>query len=551
MEIKNKTVVLTGALTGMTRAEATRQLEAIGALVQPSVTKKTDIVFYGDNAGSKLSKAEKLGIAVYDEMVLLELLGSAPLVAEVDEGDREHNAEVLQEIADGETVEVQGSGSKPYELKNVGGVYSCTCPAWRNQSVAIDKRTCKHLMAIRGETAEAERVGGEHNVRKTSKTESDKPQLLLAQSWENHVDPTGWWMSEKLDGVRAYWDGSTFWSRLGNEFLAPDWFTKGLPTTPLDGELWMARGMFQKTVGIVKRQDRGQLWADIKYVVFDAPDHGGTFEERLQYLHDEVQLGAHEFAEALEHIICDGFDHLTRELKRVEELGGEGLMLRQKASTYIGSRSTTLLKVKTFYDAEAKVIGFTDGAGRHRGRIGALMLARPDGITFKCGTGLSDDDRRNPPDLGTIVTYRYQELTDGGVPRFPSYIGVRADAEWPSDAVHVPEATEAWPDSKPSDKAKTAVTKPASTPVIQTTSEVGDTNEKPDDEKTSWRCEFSEGSSNKFWEVAVSGNTHTVSYGRIGTSGQAKEKSFSSEAAALADAKKLFGSKLAKGYTQV
>lgn len=553
MEIKNKTVCLTGALTGMTRAEATTRLEAIGALVLPSVTKKTDIVFYGDKAGSKLAKAEELGISVYPESVLLELLESAPLAEDGATNLSSGGATVLQEIEDGEVVEVRGSASTPYQVKNSGGVYSCSCPAWRNQSVAIDKRTCKHLAAIRGDEAEAERVGGESNVRKTAKTESDKPQLLLAQSWEDHIDPAGWWMSEKLDGVRAYWDGSTFWSRLGNEFLAPDWFVEGLPSTPLDGELWMDRGAFQKTVGIVKRQDRGKLWSGLKYVVFDAPGHTGAFEDRISFLHETLAPGVVEYAHALEHLLCEGFDHLIDELKRIEKLGGEGVMLRQQKSLYVGSRSSTLLKVKTFQDAEAKVIGYTDGAGRHRGRIGALMLARPDGITFKCGTGLSDEDRRNPPELGTVVTYRFQELTDGGVPRFPSYVGVRADAEWPTNAIHVKEATEAWPGAFVTD----ATTKPTparvtpTSPVTPKPSPKIAASEDVKSDSSTRRCEFVDASSNKFWEVTVEGSSHTVRYGRIGSAGQTKEYSFASSAAAEADAAKQFKGKIAKGYKAV
>ena len=66
----------------------------------------------------------------------------------------------MADLADGESVEMQGSGSKPYELKNTGGVYSCTCPAWRNQSVGIERRTCKHLRKLRGDAAEEERIGG-------------------------------------------------------------------------------------------------------------------------------------------------------------------------------------------------------------------------------------------------------------------------------------------------------------------------------------------------------------------------------------------------------
>ena len=65
----------------------------------------------------------------------------------------------MADLNDGESVEMKGSGAKPYVLKNVGGVYSCTCPAWRNQSVAIERRTCKHLRKLRGDAAEEARVG--------------------------------------------------------------------------------------------------------------------------------------------------------------------------------------------------------------------------------------------------------------------------------------------------------------------------------------------------------------------------------------------------------
>src|SRR5204862_6869700 len=171
----------------------------------------------------------------------------------------------MPDLADGEITHIQGSGSKPYELKNTGGVYSCSCPAWRNQSIAIEKRTCKHLRKLRGDAAETERVGSAFPARKPAGEGDDEtgdkgPPLLLAHVWENDIDLAGWWMSEKLDGVRAYWDGERFISRLGNEFHAPDWFAKGLPETPLDGELWVERKAFQKTVSIVRRQDKSDHW---------------------------------------------------------------------------------------------------------------------------------------------------------------------------------------------------------------------------------------------------------------------------------------------------
>jgi DNA ligase-1 len=149
----------------------------------------------------------------------------------------------MPDLKDGESAQVQGSARAPYILKNVGGVYSCSCPAWRNQSLPIERRTCKHLRAFRGEQAEQERLGAlsPTSVTTTPSSSRTAPSLLLAQRWENDTDLTGWWMSEKLDGVRAWWDGQKFLSRQGNVYYAPDWFTAGLPNVPLDGELWLNR----------------------------------------------------------------------------------------------------------------------------------------------------------------------------------------------------------------------------------------------------------------------------------------------------------------------
>ena len=150
----------------------------------------------------------------------------------------------MPDLRDGESVEMQGSGSKPYELKNVGGVYSCSCPAWRNQSAPIERRTCKHLRKLRGDAAEEARLGQPiaPAVRKAGGEEDKEgPPVLLAERWDNETDLSGWWMSEKLDGVRAYWDGKQFLSRLGNVYHAPDWFAEGLPEVPLDAELTCSR----------------------------------------------------------------------------------------------------------------------------------------------------------------------------------------------------------------------------------------------------------------------------------------------------------------------
>jgi DNA ligase-1 len=352
----------------------------------------------------------------------------------------------MPDLADGQTTEMQGSGAKPYVLKNVGGVYSCSCPAWRNQSLPIEKRTCKHLKKYRGEAVELARISGsaapaapkpvEGEVEvpvqaDEQKGEKEAPPLLLAHSWENDIDPKGWLMSEKLDGVRAYWNGKQFISRLGNVYHAPDWFCEGLPDMPLDGELWGGRKQFQKTVGIVKRHDKSDHWKKIQYVVFDSPSLNMPFEHRLNQLQFQLSSSNTPYAKPHDHEPCLGIEHLRKVLMLVEKFGGEGLMLRKPGSLYEAGRSTTLLKVKTFHDAEAIVVGYEAGKGKHKGVIGSLIVEKPDGTRFCVGTGLSDKERANPPAVDAIITYRYQELTEAGVPRFPSYVGIRHDFAWP------------------------------------------------------------------------------------------------------------------------
>ena len=339
----------------------------------------------------------------------------------------------MPDLKDGESAEVQGSARTPYILKNVGGVYSCSCPAWRNQSLPIERRTCKHLRAYRGEKAERDRLGSLPAASPAAKRPAKRtvPRILLAQRWENDIDLTGWWMSEKLDGVRAWWDGRQFLSRQGNVYHAPDWFTAGLPNLPLDGELWLDRRAFQRTVSIVRRHDRSEHWRKIAFVVFDAPAVRGPFEDRQANLRAILQEHGPRYARVLQQERSGGTGHLQAELARIESLGGEGLMLRKPGSTYEAGRSCTLLKVKTFHDGEGRVVEHLPGRGRHAGRLGALVVELPGGLTFSVGTGFTDAQRRSPPPVGSLITFRYQGLTDRGVPRFPSLVRVRPDAEAP------------------------------------------------------------------------------------------------------------------------
>ena len=224
--------------------------------------------------------------------------------------------------------------------------------------------------------------------------------------------------------MRAYFQNGQFYSRQGNRFYAPAWFTASLPTVTLDGELWLARKKFQRTVSIVRRQDASELWRELRFVVFDAPAYPGPFKERLRFLQHTLAECESEFAEALDQHRCKGVTHLHDELANIESLGGEGIMLRQPTSLYESGRSSTLLKVKRMHDAEGRVVGHQAGAGRHQGRLGAVLVEFA-GLKFAVGSGFTDAQRESPPAIGSLITFRYQELTDRGVPRFPTFVRVR------------------------------------------------------------------------------------------------------------------------------
>ena len=428
----------------------------------------------------------------------------------------------MPDLLDGQTAEVWGSGAKPYQLKNVGGVYSCSCPAWRNQSLAIDQRTCKHLRQYRGEAIEMARIGQTLTTTPApTKHAVVAPPLLLAESWSPETNPSGWWLSEKLDGVRAYWDGTQFLSRNGNRYVAPEWFTLGLPTTPLDGELWIGRKQFQRTVSIVRRSDASELWREVRYLIFDAPALAEPFEQRLAAVRQSLASGQPPYALALVQEVCRSREHLDTALDHVEQLGGEGLMLRRPASLYESRRSNTLLKVKRFQDGEATVIGHEPGKGRHKGRLGALIAQLPNGIRFHCGTGLSDAQRELPPAIGETITVKYQELTDGGVPRFPVFTGVRRDEPNLLITINTPPIRKGH-----APMSTTTASKPR-------------------------RFEFVGGNSSKFWEIRVQGHDVHSCYGRIGSAGQTSRKACDSEEAATSHGEKLVQEKTRKGYVAI
>lgn len=252
------------------------------------------------------------------------------------------------------------------------------------------------------------------------------PKLMLANSYHEDINVTDYWVSEKLDGVRAYWNGTQLISRQGNVFAAPDWFTADFPKIPLDGELWMGRGTFETLSGAVRKTTPvDSEWRAIRLMVFDMPEQAGDFNQRLETLRRMFAQKHSPYITLVAQEKLPSQKALMARLDEVVNAGGEGLMLHLGSAPYRGARSDDLLKLKRFEDAEATVLAHIAGTGKYQGAMGALLVQNSAGVQFKIGTGFSDAQRKNPPPIGSDITYRYRSITSKGVPRFASFMRIR------------------------------------------------------------------------------------------------------------------------------
>ncbi len=255
------------------------------------------------------------------------------------------------------------------------------------------------------------------------------PRLLLANNLHKDIVLDEYWVSEKYDGVRAYWNGKALISRNGHAFAAPAWFTKNFPAEPLDGELWLKRGGFEQLSGIVRTDSNNNSdWRSIHYMVFDAPKYPYDFDQRLRHLHDLLGNNPPIYIQLVKQWKVDNRQQLQQQMESVVNAGGEGLMLHKGNSLYKGERSDDLLKLKPFDDAEAIVFRHIAGKGKYQNMMGSMEVVNGMNLHFRIGTGFTDAERKNPPPVGSTITYRFNGLTKKGLPRFPRFLRIRN--EW-------------------------------------------------------------------------------------------------------------------------
>lgn len=252
---------------------------------------------------------------------------------------------------------------------------------------------------------------------------ANKPEVMLANKYHDDIEVNEYWISEKLDGVRARWDGSKLISRGGREFAAPAWFTEGFPNIELDGELWSKRGDYENISSITARRSAHDGWKALTLMVFDLPSHGGKFSERVAAI---SKLSAPHLEPVQQFRVADNHQ-LMRLLDRAIADGAEGLMLHHQNALYRSGRSNDLMKLKRFDDAEAIVLEHIGGNGKFSGMLGAIRVRDHRGKVFKIGSGFSDAERTAPPPIGSEVTFKHQGYTKNGIPRFPVYLRIRRD----------------------------------------------------------------------------------------------------------------------------
>lgn len=254
----------------------------------------------------------------------------------------------------------------------------------------------------------------------------DPPKIQLASKYRSSIVVSDYLVSEKLDGVRAYWDGKQLISRQGNVFWAPRWFINNFPTQALDGELWIARKHFEKVSGIVRqRRINNANWHDVRFMVFDLPRSAANFEQRIAQIKKLINQSDSQYLMMIKQFRLNSETELLQRLELVVSQGGEGLMLHRAQAKYRAARSNDLMKLKRYDDAEARVLGHLGGKGKYREMLGALLVENDEGVTFKIGGGFSDFERANPPKIGSIITYKYYGKTNNNVPRFASFLRVR------------------------------------------------------------------------------------------------------------------------------
>jgi len=259
-----------------------------------------------------------------------------------------------------------------------------------------------------------------------------KPRIQQATSYKPVTDISQYWVSEKLDGMRGYWNGSHLLTRQGKLIHSPKWFTKNWPINPMDGELWIKRGYFQQTLSCIRKKHIDEhCWRSVRFMLFDLPKHSGTFTQRIASMKKLTRKVNSPYLSMIKQFKISTVEQLHKNLNEVTKNNGEGLMLHYSKARYHLGRTANIMKLKKHDDAEAIVIAHIEGKGKYIGLLGAIQVKTAEGVIFKIGSGFSDKERQKPPAIGSLITFKYNGKTQAAIPRFARFLRVREKTSKP------------------------------------------------------------------------------------------------------------------------
>jgi DNA ligase-1 len=264
---------------------------------------------------------------------------------------------------------------------------------------------------------------------KADQIKNSKPEIQHATRYKAVSDIAQYWVSEKLDGMRGYWDGRQLLTRQGNVIHSPKWFTNNWPPTVMDGELWIARAQFQSTMSCVRKININEdCWRNVRFMIFDIPKHTGTFTQRIKAMENLIDNTPSIYLSMIKQFKLKNNQQLDALLTDITDNKGEGLMVHKGDAYYHSGRSSNIMKLKEYQEAEATIIAHIGGKGKYKGMLGAVTVRTPKGIVFNIGSGFSDKERALPPEIGSIITYKYNGKTKAGIPRFARFFRIRNEA---------------------------------------------------------------------------------------------------------------------------
>jgi DNA ligase-1 len=254
-----------------------------------------------------------------------------------------------------------------------------------------------------------------------------KPDLFLLKTYDSSKEVVGWVMSEKLDGIRGFWDGEKLVSRGGNLINAPAWFTQSYPPFAIDGELWTKRNDFENISSIVRSKNSGDRWKNITHHIFEAPNQQGGLLERLLILEKYLRTNPIPHLKILKQTLIQDKQQLEIFLEEVTSHKGEGVVVRNPSTLYETGRLSSALKVKKYFDTECRVLKILSGKGKYQDKMGSVLCQTDNGKQLRIGSGFKDKDRNIPPAIGSEITFKYYGFTKKGKFKYPVYLRQKID----------------------------------------------------------------------------------------------------------------------------